>query len=112
MYQLEEKIWFWLMIIPALIAVIFFINEFWKTRAQNKFITRSSLLKLSPNLSRFKPYLKTLMNLISLIFLILALVNPQVGSKMETYKRFGIDIVLAIDVSRSMLAEDIAPNRL
>ena len=112
MYQLEEKIWFWLMVIPVLIAVLFFINEFWKTRAQNKFITRSSLLKLSPNLSRFKPYLKSLMNLISLIFLILALVNPQVGSKMETYKRFGIDIVFAIDVSRSMLAEDIAPNRL
>ena len=112
MYQLEEKIWFWLIVIPGIILVLFFINEFWKRRTQKKFITSSSLMKLSPNLSKFKPYLKISISLISLIFMILALVNPQIGSKIETYKRFGIDIVFAIDVSRSMLAEDIAPNRL
>jgi Ca-activated chloride channel family protein len=44
--------------------------------------------------------------------LVLALVNPQIGTKMETVKREGIDIVFAIDVSKSMLAEDIAPSRL
>ena len=48
----------------------------------------------------------------SLIFLVLAMINPQMGTKMETFKRFGVDIVFAIDVSRSMLAEDIVPNRL
>ncbi|HJN53825.1 MAG TPA: VWA domain-containing protein, partial [Flavobacteriaceae bacterium] len=40
------------------------------------------------------------------------MINPQMGTKMETFKRFGVDIVFAIDVSRSMLAEDVAPNRL
>jgi Ca-activated chloride channel family protein len=44
--------------------------------------------------------------------LILGLVNPKIGTKMETVKREGIDIVFAIDVSKSMLAEDVAPNRL
>ena len=112
MYQFEDKIWFWLLVIPALMLALFFINEFWKSRTQKKFITNSLLIRLSPNLSKFKPYLKISISSISLILLILALVNPQIGSKTETYKRFGIDIVFAIDVSKSMLAEDIAPNRL
>ncbi|MDA9356638.1 VWA domain-containing protein [Flavobacteriaceae bacterium] len=112
MYQLEEKIWFWLMIIPILVVVLFLINEYWKTRKQEEFITQLSLIKLSPNYSRFKPSLKMFISIISLILLIIAMVNLQVGSKIETYKRFGIDIVFAIDVSRSMLAEDVAPNRL
>ena len=112
MYQFEDKIWFWLLVIPALTLALFFINEFWKSSTQKKFITSSLLIRLSPNLSKFKPYLKISISSISLILLILALVNPQIGSKTETYKRFGIDIVFAIDVSKSMLAEDIAPNRL
>jgi Ca-activated chloride channel family protein len=44
--------------------------------------------------------------------LVIALVNPKVGTKLETIKREGVDIVFAVDVSKSMLAEDIAPNRL
>ena len=47
-----------------------------------------------------------------LAFLTLGLVNPKIGTKLETVKREGVDIVFAIDVSKSMLAEDIAPNRL
>ena len=112
MYQLEEKIWFWLMVLPILAAILFFINEIWKSRTQQGFITQSSLLKLSPDYSRFKPYLKMFINILSLILLIFAMVNFQVGTKIESYKRFGVDIVFAIDVSRSMLAEDVAPNRL
>ncbi|MGB5361514.1 MAG: VWA domain-containing protein, partial [Eudoraea sp.] len=47
-----------------------------------------------------------------LSFLVLGLVNPKIGTKLETVKREGVDIVFAIDVSKSMLAEDIAPNRI
>ncbi len=47
-----------------------------------------------------------------LVFLILGLANPKIGTKLETVKREGVDIVFAVDVSKSMLAEDIAPNRL
>jgi Ca-activated chloride channel family protein len=50
--------------------------------------------------------------ILALVGLILGLVNPKIGTKMETIKREGIDIVFAIDVSKSMLAEDVAPNRL
>ena len=112
MYQLEEKIWFWLMILPILADILFCINEIWKSRTQHGFITKTSLLKLSPDYSRLKSYLKMFVSILSLVLLIFSMVNLQVGSKIETYKRFGVDIVFAIDVSRSMLAEDVAPNRL
>ena len=49
---------------------------------------------------------------LALLFLVVALVNPKMGTKMKTVKRQGVDIVFALDVSKSMLAEDIAPNRL
>ena len=68
--------------------------------------------KLSPESSVFKPVLKISILILALLGLILGLVNPKIGTKMETVKREGIDIVFAIDVSKSMLAEDVAPNRL
>jgi Ca-activated chloride channel family protein len=74
---------------------------------------RSSLMeKLSPNRSKFKPALKLLLLTLGISFLTLGLVNPKIGTQLETVKREGVDIVFAIDVSKSMLAEDIAPNRL
>jgi Ca-activated chloride channel family protein len=112
MYQIEEKIWFWLFLIPVVISIIFIINEIWKQRIQKQFFTNRSLNKLSPLKSKHKPRLKLMISLFSIIFMIISLSNPQIGTKIETYKRFGIDIVFAIDVSKSMLAEDIAPNRL
>ena len=68
--------------------------------------------KLSPEKSVFKPILKLIVMLLALTALILGLVNPKIGTKMETVKREGIDIVFAMDMSKSMLAEDVAPSRL
>ncbi|RZV68312.1 MAG: VWA domain-containing protein, partial [Flavobacteriaceae bacterium] len=68
--------------------------------------------KLSPNRSLFKSILKLFVLCLAFASLSIALVNPKVGTSLETVKREGVDIVFAVDVSRSMLAEDIAPNRL
>ena len=70
------------------------------------------LKKLSPNRSIFKSVLKMLVLCLVFFCLAIALVNPKIGTKLETVKREGVDIVFAVDVSKSMLAEDIAPNRL
>ena len=43
---------------------------------------------------------------------IIAMINPKIGTKIETFQRLGVDIVFAVDVSKSMLAEDIAPSRM
>ena len=112
MYQLEEKIWFWMLLIIPVIIAFFLIQQIWKYKAQSKFANKEILKKLSPNHSLFKSVLK--IGVLSLAFacLAVALVNPKIGTKLETVKREGVDIVFALDVSKSMLAEDIAPNRL
>jgi len=112
MYQLEEKIWFWFLLVIPVIIVFFLLLQLWKRYVQNKFISKKLLKKLSPNRSLFKAVLKLIVLCLALICLIIALVNPKIGTKLETIKREGVDIVFAIDVSKSMLAEDIAPNRL
>jgi len=79
---------------------------------QKQFADEDLFKKLSPEKSSFKSTLKMLTFLIGLVFLIVSLTNPKMGTKLETVKRQGVDIVFALDVSKSMLAEDIAPNRL
>ena len=112
MYQLDEKIWFWcLLVIPA-IVVLFTVLQIWKTQIQKRFADKIVLSKLSPNRSLFKSVLKIFVLSLAFASLTIALVNPKIGTKLETVKREGVDIVFAVDVSKSMLAEDIAPNRL
>jgi Ca-activated chloride channel family protein len=110
MYKFEhpEYIWF-LAAIPVAIA-IFLVFRIWQKSAQKKF--GALLPEMAKGLNRTRPYFKTTLIIIAFGFLALSLMNLKVGTKMETVKRKGIDIVFAIDVSKSMLAEDIAPNRL
>ena len=112
MYQLEEKIWFWLLLLIPIILVLFLILQIWKQKIQNKFSDKKLLKKLSPNRSLIKSLLKICLLCLAIGCLVIALVNPKIGTKLETIKREGVDIVFAVDVSKSMLAEDIAPNRL
>jgi Ca-activated chloride channel family protein len=112
MYELEEKNYLYLLfILPVLVAVFLYI-QYWKRKKQQEFGDLALIKKLSPEKSTFKPVLKFVVFLVALTCLILALVNPKIGTKMETVKREGIDIVFAVDVSKSMLCEDVAPNRL
>ncbi|MFG6685147.1 VWA domain-containing protein [Mariniflexile sp. HNIBRBA6329] len=112
MYQLDEKIWFWALGVIPVIILFFLVLQFWKHRAQRKFADKTLLKKLSPNTSLFKSVLKLVVLSLAFACLAIALVNPKIGTKLETIKREGVDIVFAVDVSKSMLAEDIAPNRL
>jgi Ca-activated chloride channel family protein len=112
MYKIEEPIYFYLLvIIPAMFA-LFLLVLWWKKRAQRKFSDVSLLKKLAPNSSTFKSTLKLIILLLGIAFLIISLTNPKMGTKLKTIKREGVDVVFALDVSKSMLAEDIAPNRL
>ena len=112
MIQLDEKIYFYLLFIIPIMIVLFVALQIWKRSAQKKFANPPLLRRLTPDRSSFKSTLKLIFLLLGLTFLVLGLVNPKIGTKLETVKREGVDIVFAVDVSRSMLAEDIAPNRL
>ena len=110
--ELDEKKYLYLLFILPLVVLVFLFNLYWKRKKQREFGDLEMVKKLSPESSVFKPVLKVIVLLLAFLGLILGLVNPKIGTKMETVKREGIDIVFAIDVSKSMLAEDVAPNRL
>jgi Ca-activated chloride channel family protein len=112
MYKIEEPIYFYLLAIVPAMVVIFLLVFWWKKSTQRKFSKASLLKKLAPNASNFKTTLKFIFLLLGISFLILSLTNPKMGTKLKTIKREGVDVVFALDVSKSMLAEDIAPNRL
>ncbi len=112
MYELEEKWYFYFLIVIPMMAVLFLYIQFWKRKKQREFGDLDLIKKLSPERSVFKPILKLVVVLLGITCLIIGLVNPKIGTKMETVKREGIDVIFAIDVSKSMLAEDVAPSRL
>ncbi len=112
MFRLDEKIWFWTLLILPVILILFLALQLWRRSVQKKFANTELLKKLSPNQSIFKSTLKMLLLVAAFACFSIALVNPKIGTKVETVRSQGVDIVFALDVSKSMLAEDIAPNRL
>ncbi|MBL7967183.1 MAG: VWA domain-containing protein [Prolixibacteraceae bacterium] len=100
-----------LLVIPALIAF------FWYYRIQRKkalalFGQKDILAVLMPNVSASRPILKFTVLMLALASIIVGIARPQFGSKLKTEKRKGIELIIALDVSNSMMAEDIQPNRL
>jgi len=110
--ELDESKYLYLLFIVPILVLLFLYNQYWKRKKQREFGDLALVKKLSPESSIFKPFLKLGVLLLALVGIILGLVNPKIGTKMETVKREGIDIVFAMDVSKSMLAEDVAPSRL
>jgi Ca-activated chloride channel family protein len=100
-----------LILIPVLIFLYLYYKT-WTKRAEKNFCDSHLFEGLTPDKSKNKPLIKQILFLLGFFFLILALVNPQIGSKLQVLKRKGVDMVVAIDVSKSMLAEDVQPNRL
>ena len=112
MYQIDVFQYIYLLCILPLLWVTYALLIRWKRKTQNSFARPELLELLSPNRSKFKPTFKIILLSLSIVSLVLGLMNPKIGTQLETVKREGVDIVFAMDVSRSMLAEDIAPNRI
>lgn len=112
MYQIEEPTYFMYLAIIPVIAVLYLGVYWWQKRKQKQFADSKLIEKLSPERSTFKGAFKVIVLCVGLALLIISLTNPKMGTKLETVKRQGVDIVFALDVSKSMLAEDIAPSRL
>ena len=102
----------WLFLTGPLMFLIFGINAFFKNLRLARFADPRLLYSLVPNISSVNASIKYILWRLAAAFMVMALINPQLGSKMSEAKVRGIDIMLAIDVSNSMLAEDLKPNRL
>jgi len=102
---------FLLLLIPVLIGV-FVYTTIQKRRRIKQFGNPDLLAELMPNVSVVRPQVKFYIQLIAIILVIIVLAQPQFGTKMEKEKRQGIEVMIALDVSNSMMAQDIQPNRL
>jgi Ca-activated chloride channel family protein len=102
---------FLLGLIPILILFIFLFKK-WKRKTSLKFITENLQEKLYNRKSVIRENLKYTLRILAVFFLILGLSNPKIGANLEKVKRDGIEIIIALDLSNSMLCEDIKPNRL
>ena len=108
---LDSHYLFLLSVLPAL-AFLFFFSLKLRKRKVLKFFDWDAFLKLSPQSSLARKWFKFSMALISLFFMILSLARPQILKPETTEKTKGIEIMILADVSRSMLAQDVKPNRL
>ncbi len=95
-----------------LLMVFFIFSRIARRKAIRRFGSESLLKSLMPYVSGVRPQIKFMVVLLSLAFFVVGLARPQFGSKLKKVKREGIELVIALDVSNSMLAEDIEPNRL
>ncbi|MEL6357281.1 MAG: VWA domain-containing protein [Bacteroidota bacterium] len=112
MFRLENPEYLWLLLcIPVL---LFLFGMYWRgrKRALARFADRDLLDRLAPGLSQRRPWTKFLLLLLAIPFLALAYANPQWSTQREEIKRRGIDLIIALDISRSMLAEDVQPSRI
>jgi Ca-activated chloride channel family protein len=100
-----------LLLVPALAAAYWFIARARHT-ALGKFAHPSMVERLAGAASKRKPLWKFILLVTAAAFLIMALANPQIGTRLEEVKQEGVDLFIALDVSLSMKAEDIKPNRL
>lgn len=112
MFRFENPIMLYGFFIIPLLIFVFIRSNNWKRKAIRKFGDQNLVESLIPALSKNKGWFRFLYLLIGFSFIILALANPQTGSKQEKVKRKGVDIVIALDVSNSMNARDIRPDRL
>ena len=112
MLRFEDPIYLWmLLIIPILVLMRFIV---WQKRKRNlrKFGDPSLLKEMMPDVSKYRPTIKFCLLLSAITILIFMIARPQVGSKISHEKREGIEVLIALDISNSMLAQDVIPSRL
>jgi Ca-activated chloride channel homolog len=102
---------FLLILVPVLIGV-FIYTTLKKRRNLKQFGNPDLLAQLMPNVSVVRPQVKFYLQLTAIVLLIIVLAQPQFGTKTENVKRQGIEVMIALDVSNSMMAQDIQPSRL
>ena len=112
MYQFDNPNFLYLALIIPFLMLINYLYMSWRKKIQDSYSDSELLEIISPNRSNFKLNLKLILECLAILLLSIGLANPKIGTELNSINREGVDIVFAIDVSKSMLAEDVAPNRL
>ena len=101
-----------LYILLLIVVGVYYMALHKRRKALRRYGSPELLGAMMPEVSNLRPALKFWITFTALCFMVLLIARPQFGSKMETVTRQGIETVIALDISNSMLAEDVAPNRL
>lgn len=112
MYRIEHIEYLHVLWAIPVLYLGFGLYKSWQKKAQKRWGDKHLLDQMASPRSSFKPLLKLFYMSMAIFFMAIALSNPQIGTKTETVMRQGVDIVFALDVSASMLAEDVTPSRL
>ena len=112
MFRFEDPAYLWLLLlIPALCALRILLMRQQKNRWR-KFADPTLIKQLAPDVSLVRRILKFILLMVALALLIVMLARPQMGAKISKEKRQGIETIIALDISNSMLAQDVEPSRL
>ena len=112
MFRFEEPTYLYLLLLLPLLLAFYLYSNYKRRKAIRLFGDPNLVMQLMPDVSKYRPDIKfgILLFVIGLFAILLA--RPQFGAKMETVKRKGAEIMIALDISNSMLAEDVSPSRL
>ncbi|MBN2519269.1 MAG: VWA domain-containing protein [Bacteroidales bacterium] len=111
-FRFEHNEFLYLLILLPLLIMVFIIVQYSRKKAIKRFGNPELLKELMPDASQFRLAFKFVLFLFAFIALVFTIAKPQFGSKLKEVKRKGVEIMIALDISNSMMAEDIKPNRL
>ena len=103
---------FWLLSLVVVLVAIFIYGIYVQRRRLRQFGNPELLRSLMPNVSYIRPQLKFYLLVVALVLIIFALARPQIGSRLEKSDTTGVEVMMVLDVSNSMLATDVAPSRI
>lgn len=112
LFRFANPEFLYLLLLLPVIILLFILENFRKKRIMRNFGDQMLVLKLLPEYSTSRPLIKIIILLIAVSAGTIMLARPQFGSKIEDVKKQGVEVIIALDVSNSMMAEDIQPNRL
>ncbi|MBQ9533016.1 MAG: VWA domain-containing protein [Prevotella sp.] len=112
MFRFESPIYLWLLLLIPLLLVVSIWLYSQRKKKLRKFGDPELLRALMPDVSRWRPAVKLALMLAALALLIIMVARPQMGTKISREKRQGIETIIALDISNSMLCEDVTPTRL
>lgn len=112
MFRFEEPAYLYLLLLLPVLALLYWYSNYRRRRAIRKFGDPELMAMLMPDVSKYRPDVKFGIIWLVVALFSLLLARPQFGSKLETVKRQGVEVMIALDISNSMLAQDVQPSRL
>ncbi len=112
LFRFANPDFLYLLLMLPVIVLLYIINDIRKKRALKKLGKIELVGTLVPEMSKSRPLIKFILQSVAFVAAVIMLSRPQFGSKLEDVKKQGVEVIIALDVSNSMLAEDIQPDRL